>query len=119
MSKFARQLDEGKEVHLVKGDTDFLISGNICFETVTQLRTQGAQLINNAKSDIQFNFQSVTFADSSGLALLLAWLRQAKTMKKAIHFTHIPQSMMEMAHTYDIDKFLPFSLIELPDASSN
>ena len=45
--------------------------------------------------------------DSALLALLLAWLREAKSRKFEIAFCNLPESLQTIARLYGVDGLLP------------
>jgi len=45
--------------------------------------------------------------DSALLALLLAWLREAKARTQPIAFAHLPESLLTIARLYGVDRLLP------------
>lgn len=83
-----------------------LVSGSIVFDTVVALREQGDDLIQTQET-LCFDFREVSRTDSSAIALLIAWLHQAKALNKTIRFINLPQSMLYMAQAFDIKNFLP------------
>ena len=61
-----------------------LIRGVIDYDSVVSLRHLGDQWIMQSKTPTM-DFQYAHCLDSSGLALMIAWLRCAKRQKKRIH----------------------------------
>ena len=49
----------------------------------------------------------VTELDSSLLALLLSWLREAKGRGSALSFTRLPQDLVTLAQLYGVAQLLP------------
>ena len=49
----------------------------------------------------------VTELDSSALALLLAWLREAKAGGRTIAFANLPESLRTIARLYGVEDILP------------
>ncbi len=89
------------------------VIGSINFNTVVALRNLGDAIIKT-ESKLCFDFKDVTHADSSALALLLAWLRLAKQQDKPLSFINLPESLLIMAQAFDIKSFLP-----LPSSSAD
>lgn len=94
----------------------FSLSGNLTFDTVLALREQGRQfLIDHA--DVQFDLRGVTVCDSSGLALLIDWLRFSKQRGKVISFAHMPEQLLAIAKVSGVDTLVLGT--ELLDLKSN
>ncbi|MBT8506413.1 hypothetical protein B1F79_01910 [Coxiella-like endosymbiont of Rhipicephalus sanguineus] len=74
----------------------FKVSGAITFETALALRKRGDRWIEKEK-DILVNFQAVDQCNSAGLAVMTAWLRQAKRLNKSVRFIKIPSSLRVIA----------------------
>jgi phospholipid transport system transporter-binding protein len=49
----------------------------------------------------------VTAADSAALALILDWLRAARTAGQRIVLRNLPAGLVSLAALYDIDTLLP------------
>jgi ABC-type transporter Mla MlaB component len=47
--------------------------------------------------------------DSALLALLLAWLREARQHERALAFANLPESVRTIARLYGVDRLLPAS----------
>jgi phospholipid transport system transporter-binding protein len=47
--------------------------------------------------------------DSSALALLLAWLREAKRLGRGLEFSNLPQGLTTLASLYGVAELLPAS----------
>lgn len=53
------------------------------------------------------DLSAVTHADSSGLAVLLDWLRQSRRAGGSLKIVGMPESLRILASLYDIDSLLP------------
>jgi phospholipid transport system transporter-binding protein len=51
----------------------------------------------------------VSEMDSALLALLLAWLRDARQHERPLAFAHLPESLRTIARLYGVDRLLPAS----------
>ena len=49
----------------------------------------------------------VTELDSSLLAMLLAWLREAKSAERALRFENVPEGLLTLARLYGVVELLP------------
>lgn len=58
------------------------------------------------QSDVHVDLAGVKESDSSGLALLLEWLRLARQQRRAIHFTNIPEQICALARISEVEELL-------------
>jgi ABC-type transporter Mla MlaB component len=75
-------------------------------ETVAHLQTV-AQPLFISQPQLEFDLRGVSRSDSSALALLALWTRQAKTLNKKISFENLPQQLVEIAQLCGLEKILP------------
>ncbi len=54
-----------------------------------------------------FDLSQVADADSSAIAVMLGWLRQAAQLRSTIKFTHIPGGVRSLAELYGLTEHLP------------
>jgi phospholipid transport system transporter-binding protein len=81
--------------------TSFTVSGELVFSTVWRWRREGQKYI--AKSDQPLiDFNNINLCDSSAVALLLAWLRDAKESGKVLRFANTPQQLLNVARVYGV-----------------
>jgi phospholipid transport system transporter-binding protein len=52
--------------------------------------------------------------DSSALALLLAWLREAKRQNRSLTFANLPQGLTTIARLYGVAELLPTTSAAVP-----
>lgn len=81
-----------------------LVSGCLNFATVPQLAIRGCQLIAASPQPV-FDLHGVTKSDNAGLALLVAWVKCAKRMRKAVKFSHIPQQLLAIAKVSGLQSY--------------
>lgn len=95
------------EIKLDKTETKLSVSGVIRFGNVLNLRREGNRLIRlvNA-SDIKVDLAGVDSSDTSGLSLLLCWIRYAKQHNKKIQYQSIPMQLLKVAKTCGIVQLL-------------
>jgi len=60
-----------------------------------------------AEAPLTLDFGAVTAADSAALALILDWLRTARTAGQRIVLRNLPAGLVSLAALYDIDTLLP------------
>lgn len=91
------------KTELQERDGKFFIKGELSFQSVPSL----VDKLNFSEAELVINLSEVSYSDSSGLALLVNWLREAKKCSVKICFEAIPQKMMALAKVSNLDKILP------------
>ncbi len=81
------------------------LEGNINFNNVVKTRGSGIELMN-AVSSVYIDLIGVKQADSSSLALLVAWARAAKSQHKKIKLLNIPAFLASLARVSGLDAVL-------------
>ncbi len=81
------------DVPMVMGNAKALLAAG---ETV--LPAKGAALLD---------FDRVREADSSALAVMLAWLRRASQQGVQVSFANVPQGVRTLAELYGVTELLP------------
>jgi len=81
-----------------------LVSGEITFSTVNE--GLAFDLLSGKKT-VKINLEGVTRADSSGLALMVHWLREAKKEQVDLTFEAIPEKLFALAKVSNLDSILP------------
>ena len=83
------------------------LSGAVSHQTVPVLLSLSKKFFdNNDRKEIVIDLKQVSRSDSSGVALLLEWMRQASGRNKTLLFTNIPAQMLEIAKVSGVDKIL-------------
>lgn len=95
------------------GGGRFLISGVLDATTVSEVLTLGMTSFEG-QPHVDIDLQGVTESDSSGLALLIEWLRLARIAKRQIHFHNLPPQIEALARISEVeDLLLTDSRVEL------
>ena len=91
-----------------------VLEGALSFETVPGVlaRTEEYAARPELPAHLTIDFGKVTTVDSSAVALLLDWLRQAKARGATLEFVHLPASLLALARLYGVSE-----LIQPPPAS--
>jgi phospholipid transport system transporter-binding protein len=55
---------------------------------------------------LSIDFTGVTEIDSSAVALLLHWRREALRMDKALQYVHLPANLQSLAELYGVDDLI-------------
>ena len=87
------------------GGGRFRVSGTLDAVTVGELLKQSKERFAN-EQQIDIDFAGVSDADSSGLALLIEWLRMAKDASSTIHFSNVPGQIAALARISEVDDLL-------------
>ena len=83
----------------------FKMTGRLDFETVPLVWEKSLALFKSCNS-LDIDFSAVTHSNSAGLALLIEWMRSARSNKQPIAFHHLPVQMQEIAKVCGVDKDL-------------
>ena len=82
-----------------------LISGSVTLGNVAQLLEEGRRHVDEGVRTVDLG--EVTEMDSALLALLLAWLRDARTRGQPLEFARLPESLRTIARLYGVDELIP------------
>jgi len=85
--------------------TTLTLSGPVTLENVAQVLQEGLQQIREGARTVDLG--GVTELDSSLLAMLLAWLREAKQRNAETAFANLPQGLETIARLYGVEGLLP------------
>jgi phospholipid transport system transporter-binding protein len=81
------------------------VSGPLSFATAGALLEPGARFIGSGEAD-SIDLAGVQGADSAGLALLIEWLSLAQAAGRPLHYTNIPNQLMQLARLCDVEPLL-------------
>jgi len=86
------------------------LEGDLSYKTVAEALTKvifaSEAPINKS---VSIDFAGVDHADSSGLALMVHWLREAKKRNMFIQFVNIPKKLIALAEMSNLEDVLPIS----------
>jgi phospholipid transport system transporter-binding protein len=82
-----------------------VLSGAVTLGNVAQLLEEGRRHLDEGVDTVDLG--EVREMDSAALALLLAWLRDAKSRGRDLAFTNLPASLTTIARLYGVDNLLP------------
>ncbi|TMH85999.1 MAG: STAS domain-containing protein [Betaproteobacteria bacterium] len=82
-----------------------VVSGPVTLANVTRLLEEGRRHLEEGVQSVDLG--EVTEMDSSLLALVLAWLRDAKARGQQVSFTNLPASLQTIARLYGVEGLLP------------
>jgi phospholipid transport system transporter-binding protein len=82
-----------------------LVSGPVTLANVAAVLDEGRRHFDEGVRTVDLG--EVTEMDSSLLAAMLAWLRDAKSRERELVFTNLPESLRTIARLYGVDTLLP------------
>ena len=84
------------------------LEGALSFETLPAVLAQSAEYA--ARTDLPerltIDFANITGVDSSAVALLLEWRRQAKARGKRLDFVNLPANLLALARLYGVEELI-------------
>lgn len=96
-------------------DGNFVVHGDLDFHSIADLLEDSDKLFpiktsseTPSKSPLQISLAEVNRCDSSGVALLIDWLRQAREHGQELKFVNIPVQMQAIIRVTDLEELLPF-----------
>lgn len=82
-----------------------VLSGPVTLANVAALFEEGRRHIDEGVRVV--DLADVSHMDSSLLAMLLAWLREAKGRSHELAFANLPEALSTIARLYGVDGLLP------------
>ena len=82
-----------------------VVSGSLTLANVAAVLVEGNAAIGEGARTV--DLAEVGELDSSALALLLAWLREAKRLNLSLVFANLPQGLTTIARLYGVAELLP------------
>lgn len=86
-------------------DGRFSVQGPVTLATVQPLLEEGTRRFDGI--EVRVDLSGVTEADSSAVALLLAWARDASAHGRRIRFEDLPKNLKSLIELYEIGELLP------------
>ncbi|MEO7744014.1 MAG: STAS domain-containing protein [Usitatibacter sp.] len=84
------------------------LTGALSFETLPAVLAQSAEYA--ARTDLPdrltIDFGGITAVDSSAVALLLEWRREAQRLKKVLEFVNLPANLLALATLYGVAELI-------------
>lgn len=84
-----------------------VIAGPATLATVAALLQEGREQIEAGVSTVDLG--EVSELDSSALAMLLAWLREARARGRELAFVRLPEGLVAIARLYGVADLLPLA----------
>ena len=93
---------------MIKRDGErMLVSGALTLANVAAVLREGSAVIGEGVRTV--DLAEVGELDSSALALMLAWMREAKRQNRELQFANVPQGLTTIARLYGVADLLPAS----------
>lgn len=89
------------------GKDRYLVSGELVFDRVAAVWQEGHRMFTSGHRKINIDLADVSRSDSSGLALLIEWMREARNNGISLHFSNIPHQMKAVARASRLEHLLP------------
>ncbi len=83
----------------------YRVAGELGFDTVPAIWEQSRLVLDGAESP-EIDLSQVTNVDSAGLALLIEWMRWARSRRKRLNLVHVPDKLMALARISELDGLL-------------
>ncbi len=84
-----------------------VLSGPVTLANAAALLEEGRRHVDEGVQTVDLG--EVSEMDSALLAVLLAWLREAKSRNVALQFARLPESLRTIARLYGVDELLPLA----------
>ena len=97
-----------KYADIIFNDNIFFIQGDLDFFNVMSVYEKSLPRVM-ASPLLQFDFSQLKSSDSSGLALIIEWIKLARQHNKKIHFLHLSKELMSIANAAGLDKLIMLS----------
>ena len=84
------------------------LEGALSFETLPTVLAQSAEYAARADlpERLTIDFAGITAVDSSAVALLLEWRRQAAARAKHLEFANLPANLLALARLYGVEELI-------------
>lgn len=82
-----------------------VISGSVTLANVAGIMEEGRRHLDEGVKTVDVG--EVSELDSSLLAMLLSWLREAKARERQLEFANLPESLQTLARLYGVEALLP------------
>ena len=93
---------------IVSDGESFQLEGPLSFESLPAVLAESATYAGRTDlpDRLVIDFARVTAVDSSAVALLLEWLRQAKARNKTLVFVNLPATLLALAGLYGVSELI-------------
>jgi phospholipid transport system transporter-binding protein len=94
-------------------DGSLALTGAISFETLPTVLEQSARYAERTDipEHLTIDFSAITGVDSSAVALLLEWRRQAAERGKRLEYVNLPPNLVALAQLYGVEELIQPSAV--------
>lgn len=93
---------------MIRNTGDLLVvDGAMTLPRASALLAAGAEAMSG--SSVVFDLAAVCEVDSSAIAVVFGWMREAKRQGKTVRITNPPQDMLSLATVYGVSDLLPLA----------
>jgi len=82
-----------------------VLSGSVTLANVAGILEEGRRHLEEGVKTVDVG--EVSELDSSLLAMLLSWLREAHAKERELQFANLPESLRTLARLYGVEALLP------------
>lgn len=90
-------------------DNKFFVTGDLNVANVMSVYQQSLVMLQKTQN-YTFDFSQLHACDSSVLALIVEWIKHAKSVNKAIQFQSLSKELLAIAKVAGMDKMIPMAL---------
>jgi phospholipid transport system transporter-binding protein len=92
----------------INNTNEIHVDGIINFDNAEGIMELGCHFISKL-IDININLQNLKHSDSSGLAVILAWVRLALKSNKVVNIYHMPKFLSDLSKVSNLEQVLPIA----------
>jgi len=101
------------------GPARLRLSGKLNLSTVNNVQKQVKGWLDREDArQLLIDLSGVDYCDSSGVALLLVWVRYARKQQKDINYANLPEQLLAIAKISGLEGIMPISAISAPPSQS-
>lgn len=94
-----------KQAKVMFENQTFFIQGKLEFSNVMDLYAMNKDELEKS-TQLAFDFSDVKSSDSSGLALIIEWIRYAKENNKPIVLKHVSEKLLSLAKVAGLESII-------------
>lgn len=99
-----------KQADITFKDNKFFVTGDLNVANVMSVYQQSLAMLQKSQEFI-FDFSHLHACDSSVLALIVEWIKHAKSVNKHIQFHSVSKELMAIAKAAGMDKMIPVVVV--------
>lgn len=87
-------------------ENKIIISGDLCFDNVMPVFVKSLAIIEKC-TELHFDFAELHTSDSSGLALIIEWIKIANDEDKPILFVNLSSDLQSLIEAAGLEEIIP------------